>query len=388
MINRKKNILFIVENDYFPQDIRVFNEVITLSQSFNCYVIAPRGKNQKWIEKYPESTCYRFPHYEAGKIHYIVFEYAIAAFWIVFYVPIISLFKKICKIHVANPPDFIIPLICWLRIAGIKIIFDMHDLSVETFKGKSISRSFTGRIFQAFLIFFEKLSLKCSNIIITTNHSIKEYALSKTNKPVFVVRNSNPIIYNNLSKINKTYVNKLIIGYFGVLSDDEASGLENLVSLAECLLKRKTDFEVHIIGRGSGIKVLQQILVTRGLTAYFKFFGFIALPEAFDFIKNFDLGLVTWGYLPKNHLHTAMKIMDYMCCGVPVCSLRLKEQVYSTNGIGIHTDNFTMMADEMIKIYTDLNIYEILRQKTLDHFNWNLAWEIQEKILLDAYLTI
>ncbi len=385
MADRKKNILFIVENDYFPQDIRVLNEVVSLSQCFNCYVIAPRGKNQQWIEKYSGSTCYRFPHIEARQIHFIFIEYLIAAFWIAFYVPFISLIKRIRVIHVANPPDFIIPIICWLRISGIKIIFDMHDLSVETFKGKSISRTLTGKIFQAFLVFFEKLSVKSSHRIIATNHSIKNYALEKTNKPVFVVRNSNRVIYNNLNEINKTASEKMIIGYFGVLSDDEASGLENLVTLADSLLKKNISFELQIIGRGTGIKVLQQILVTRGLTEYFKFYGFIPLPEAFKFIRNFDFGLVTWGYMPKNHLHTAMKIMDYMCCGVPVCSLRLKEQIYSTNGIGIHTDDFTMMADELIKIYRDSNIYEMLRQKTLDHFNQNLAWEIQEKNLFEAY---
>ena len=36
--------------------------------------------------------------------------------------------------------------------------------------------------------------------------------------------------------------------------------------------------------------------------------------------------------------------MDYMCCAVPVRSLRLTEQMYSTDGIGIHADSFESMA--------------------------------------------
>jgi hypothetical protein len=120
----------------------------------------------------------------------------------------------------------------------------------------------------------------------------------------------------------------------------------------------------------------------------FALHGFVRLPEAFDVIKQFDFGLVTWGDLPKNHLHTAMKVMDYMCCGVPVCSLRLKEQLASTQNVGIHGDTFEEIAQGMANIYRDEHEYEQLRQKTLRHFNEVLSWELQERSLLDAYAAL
>ena len=53
-----------------------------------------------------------------------------------------------------------------------------------------------------------------------------------------------------------------------------------------------------------------------------------------------------------------MKIMDYMCCAVPVCSLPLKEQVYSTQGIAIHANTFEGIARKIAEVYKEVNEYE------------------------------
>jgi len=83
-----------------------------------------------------------------------------------------------------------------------------------------------------------------------------------------------------------------------------------------------------------------------------------------------------------------MKVMDYMCCGVPVCSLNLKEQLISTRGIGIHKETFEDIANEIIIIYGNKDVYAALREKTLKHFNENLCWELQQKKLIECYFNL
>lgn len=389
-MNHRPSVLFLLENDYYPRDMRVFNECTSLSQSYSCYVLAPRRNGEKLFESIEGVTCFRFPHFEARSLRWILLEYAIAAFWFSVLVPLITFAKRVKVIHVANPPDFLIPLTAWLKLFGVKLTFDVHDLSIETFKGKKASRSTLGRLLLPALAKFEAWSIAAADLIVTTNSSIREYVARRdAKKPISVVRNSNPILFRTLSEVGKEKrARAMNIGYFGLLQNDEAAGLDNFFALADALGQRGVPFKFSIVGDGAGLEYLRGEVQRRSLQPQFEFFGYVDLPEAFGLIKNFDFGLLTWGYLPKNHLHTAMKVMDYMCCAVPVCSLRLKEQLASTNGIGIHEDSFEGIAEKMMEIFLDDERYDRLRQKTLKHFNEVLCWERQRDHLLDAYSSL
>ncbi len=389
-MRKKTSVLFVLENDYFPRDTRVYNECITLSDVYSCYVLAPRQEGEKFTESIQSVRCIRYPHFEAKSLLFILLEYSIAGTWIALLVPFIVLLKRIKVIHVANPPDFIIPIISWLKLFGTKLTFDVHDLSIETFKGKSASKTILGKFLELFLRAFELLSIQFADLIITTNRSISDYVRQKNaRKRIHVVRNSNPIVFKSITEIDKSKRTGMInIGYFGVLADDEAAGLDNFFIIAKTLAKNKIQFKFSIIGSGPGLGYLRRKIRECGMEDRFDLYGFVRVPQAFEIIKNFDFGLVTWGYLPKNHLHTAMKVMDYMCCAVPVCSLRLKEQVNSTEDIGIHVNTFEEIAQKVVEIYNKVDEYEDLRERTLSHFNNVLSWELQKLNLTSAYASL
>lgn len=386
----RPGVLFIVENDYFPRDARVLNECLSLASAYRCHVLAPRGRGERLFEAVDSATCIRFPHFEASSLRLIAVEYLVAALWIALLAPIIVAVGRIRVLHVANPPDFIVPLLGWLKLFGIRLVFDVHDLSVETFKGKAASRSRLGRRLVPALRALESASIRIADTVVATNQSIRTQVVhSDPGALVYVVRNSNRIRFRSLVDVGKRpRGGPLKVGYFGVLADDEAAGLTNFFSVAETMERRHTPFRIVIVGDGPGVANLRTEIARRRLTDRFEFSGFVRLPKAFDLIKEFDFGLVTWGDLPKNHLHTAMKVMDYMCCGVPVCSLRLTEQLESTQSIGIHEDTFQAVAEKMVDIYGDPERYEALRQRTLDHFNDVLCWERQQGTLLEAYASL
>lgn len=380
-------VLFVVENDYYPRDARVLNECQSLAKTYRCFALAPRAAGEKFIEQVDSVRCYRFPHFESDSVGLLLLEYAIAAFWMAILVPWIVLRHRIRVIHVANPPDFIIPLVYWTRLFGTRIVFDVHDLSVETFKGKSASRTLVGRVLLRGLTLCASLSARFADAIVTTNQSIAELvSLSASSKRIAVVRNSNPVRYREITEIDKSVTPGVInVGYFGVLGNDEAAGLDNLIVLARRLQYRQASFRVSIVGSGPGLDYLTNAVERAGVGRHFVFHGYIQLPAAFELIKNFDFGVVSWGYLAKNHLHTAMKVMDYMCCAVPVCSLNLTEQLRSTGGIGIHEDDFEKLADAMLVCHSDRARYQELRRRTLERFNTKLSWEYQEQALKDVY---
>lgn len=387
---KRTNILFIVQNSFYPRDTRVYNECKAVNhvENFKCFVFAPR--NSKLKEKYFEIdegvNCIRFPHYDSGSITSILLEYFISFFWFVCAVPWIVLFYRIKIIHVGNPPDFILPAFFWLKIFGVKFIFDQHDLSLEQFKIRVKEQNIISRTLLILLARFEKWSIELSNLVIATNATIEEYEHGIVkNKKTIIVRNSNKIQYSNIKSIPKKNNNKLHLGFIGSLMYHSEAGIESLRDIAYYLRKRNIDFNISIIGEGPGMEILENILKRDNLEGYFHFYGWMRPQNAFLEIINFDFGILPWTICESNNVHTAAKLMDYMCCAVPVCSLTLREQMRTTNKIGVHTETFEEMVDEIIKIYTDKKVYETLRAKTLLRFNKDICWEKQETVLINGY---
>ena len=385
---KTKRILFIVENNYFPRDMRVYKECMTLAHSnqYKCYVIAPRQikTKEKFIDIVDGKVkCFRYPSYEASSVKGLFIEYIIAAIFYMFFIPLIVLLCRINIIHAANPPDFILPLCCWARIFGIKLIFDQHDLSIESFKIKVSPGGLTS--FLCYILsLLEKLSYMLADLIIAPNQSF--YAYKKTRQDgvkTYIVRNSNPIQFKDLSDIPKKESTFLRLGYFGILGKE--SGGENLVFLCDKFRKKSINFKIIIIGDGSGISDLIKLIKDYNLTGNFILKGFISFPSAISNIVNFDFGILPWSDCKKHHMHTATKVMDYMCCGVPVCSLKLKEQLVSAGNIGIFADDFDEMVNEILKVYTDKIKYEKLRQRTLKYFNENRSWKKESEKLMKCY---
>lgn len=387
----KGNILFIVENDYFPRDMRVFNECVSLSSEYRCYVLAPRGKGEKFVERIKGITCYRFPSLEAKSMKGIIPEYLIAAVAIGIIAPLLVMAHRIKVIHAANPPDFVIPILSWLKLLKVAMVYDVHDLSLETFKGKRFPEGIIRSSLEAALRALELMSISMADAIIATNRSIYGHVMArgsaKTN--TVVVRNSNRIVFRTVAEVAKQKTaGPINIGFFGKLGNDEAAGLENFFVIARALTECGTEFKFSIVGDGPGLGFLKDRCRQHGLADRFEFYGFLPIPEAFEIIKEFDFGLVAWGYMQKNHFHTAMKVMDYMCCAVPVCSLRLREQINSTGNIGIIEDTFEEIAHKMVDVYRRPAAYDALRRHTLQHFNESLGWETQEAVLRQTYAAL
>ena len=381
-----QNVLFIVENNSFPRDMRVYNECMTLAKSeqYKCYVISPRGEKENFIDLIEDKVkCFRYPSFEANDVKGLFVEYVITAFFYLFLIPLIVFRYKINIIHVANPPDFILFVCAWSKIFGVKLIFDQHDLSVESFEMKVGSGKFKS-IFSYALSLFEKLSFRLADLAVATNKSIEAYEKKRVSGvKTCVIRNSNHVQYKKISDIPKTASNRLRLGYFGVLGKE--SGAENLVYICDKLRNKHIDFEMIIIGDGSGMELLKKLVAKNNLSDNFIFEGFVGFSSAVAHIVNFDFGILPWGDCKKHHMHTAAKVMDYMCCGVPVCSLKLKEQIVSAGNIGIFADNFDDMVDAILKIYANRNDYEDIRDVTLKYFNENRSWEIEGRKLMKHY---
>ena len=129
----KKSVLFIVQNLPVPQDRRVWMEAKTLKQrGFLVSIISPGNPEQKKFERLDNIFVYRYakPPKTSGYLSYC-WEYTYS-FLATLYLTV-KIYRKhgFAVLHVANPPDIFFILGLIFKLAGVKFIYDQHDLMPE-----------------------------------------------------------------------------------------------------------------------------------------------------------------------------------------------------------------------------------------------------------------
>src|SRR6266403_5605861 len=326
-------ILMLVEN-HFPQDTRVKNEAILLTESgYHVSVIALRKKGQVMTEVVNGVQVYRLPRLELFKktshgnlsragllflklkssLGYL-FEYCYftaACLVVSFYVFIRRGFDVI---HAHNPPDTLFVVALPFKLFGKKFIFDHHDLCPELYR----SRYRTGEgFFTRLLRGFEWCSLKLADITIATNESYKQVQMERAKRDprtIFIVRNGPdklrmaPVQPSSRLKA----MNKCILCYVGSLNPQD--GVDYLLRSLHRLQNdlQRHDFYCVIIGDGDSLPDLRCLAGQLRLNGCIEFTGFIPDRELLEHLAAADICVDPDPSSPLNNVSTWIKVMEYM----------------------------------------------------------------------------
>ena len=103
---KQRHILMLIENNPFPQDVRVEREARTLTGAgYRVSVIAPRAPGQPWRETVDGTRVWRFPAPPEGQgaagyaVEYSYSFVALAALSLALFVR-----HRFHAVHVNNPP--------------------------------------------------------------------------------------------------------------------------------------------------------------------------------------------------------------------------------------------------------------------------------------------
>ena len=231
----KSKVLIIVENLPVPFDTRVWKEALSLQRAdYEVTVLCPKGKSyRKGYELLEGVHIYRHPMPKEGNTPLgYVWEYGCALFWEVLYSWWIYLRRGFNVIQGCNPPDDIFLVALPFKLFGVRYVFDHHDVNPELYFSKYEREDF----FYRAQIWLEKLTFRFSDVVMSTNSSYKEIAVTRGGlapEDVFVVRNGpdlktfKAVPPNPALKYGKRY----LVGYVGTMSAQE--GLDILLDVAE-----------------------------------------------------------------------------------------------------------------------------------------------------------
>lgn len=387
----KAKVLIIGENLPVPFDPRIWREATSLrANGYEVTVLCPRGKNfMQRHEVIDGIHIYRHPMPQEGNgaVGYLV-EYASALFWEFLFSWWIYFRHGFHVIQGCNPPDDIFLIALPFKLFGVKYIFDHHDASPELYLSKYEREDGLYKV----QVWLERMTYRASDVVIVTNGSYRDLALTRGNVPaedVFIVRNGpdpktfNAVVPNPALKYGKRY----LVGYVGNIGQQE--GLDILLDAALQIKKQGRD-DVHFtcVGGGPGLASLRQALKERGLEDTVNFTGRIPGDQLLEILSTADVCVNPDKPCEMNNISTMIKIMEYMALGKPIVQFDLKEGRFSASDAALYADKNIGAADFASKILLLLD--DAAARKKMGEFGRNrvekeLAWEYSVRNLLSAY---
>jgi len=385
-------VLIIVENLPVPFDRRVWMEGTTLQKAgYQVSVISPTGNGfEKTYEVIEDIHIYRHslpPEESSVKGYLREYSWALSGEF--------RLAQRVWRergfdiIHICNPPDLLFLVAGWFKLfRGVRVIFDHHDLSPEMYQAKYQRRD----IFYHGLSWAERLTYATANLVISTNESHREVALTRGHKKphqVFVVRSAPDLARFRRMPPNPEYRRgrNFLVGYMGVMGEPE--GIDYLLRMVRYLVREKNRQDIHfmLIGGGPAAEKLKALSKELEVTEFVEFTGFKKGEELLERLSSCDVCVEPSPTSAYNENCTMNKILEYMAMGKPVVQFDLREGRRSAQGASLYAkpNDEVEFAENILKLLDSPELREKIGAEGRRRMEDKLEWRHQAPKLLEAY---
>jgi glycosyltransferase involved in cell wall biosynthesis len=388
-----RKILIVVENLPLPFDRRVWHECRTLTAAgAEVSVICPTGKGFEaryecldgvHIHRHP------LPIDAKGAAGYLL-EYG-AALWHEMRLAVkVARTRGFDTIQGCNPPDLIF-LVAWpFKLFGKRYIFDHHDINPELYEAKFGRRDF----FWKLMVLFERLTFRAADVVISTNESYREIAMTrggKASEDVFVVRSGPDLTRLRRMESDPKWRNgrKHLVGYVGVMGDQE--GLDLLLEAArELVFERGYDAQFVLVGGGPALADLQKMARDLGLEDHVTFTGRAPDDDLFSVLSSSDVCVNPDRVNPMNDKSTMNKILEYMAFEKPIVQFEVTEGRYSAGEASLYArpNDTSDMAGLIAELLDDPERRARMGRLGRERVETELSWDHQVDTLIAAYTRV
>ncbi len=384
-------ILFVIQNNSFPFDQRVYNETKSLfDNGFDVTVYCPKtNSSEKAKEVIDGIKVYRYKNLESsGNLTGYCKEYLYSILRIYFFVIKFSLTHKLAAVHFSNPPDFFWPLKPFLRLLGIKFVYDQHDIFPEMFK-----LQYSKKLIYKFLIFNEKITFKLADGIIFPNNSFRKRAheFCKLDKKITETVINGPrqeFVPTKNQSLIENYVNDKIVLYIGLMG--EADGIENIIELSEKININagRKDVKFILVGDGPVRNKFEKLANSKGLSDFIIFTGLLDHKKVAEYLYLADVCIVPDPVNEINEYMTLIKVLEYMKAEKSFVSFDLLETRNIVEENGVFAKDIDDFKDKLLYLVDNPE-----KSKQIGVLNKNIIeekflWKFSERRLVNFYFAL
>jgi glycosyltransferase involved in cell wall biosynthesis len=311
----------LLENLTYPADTRVRNEAESLAAfGHHVTVLAPRGPGQSSHERLRGVVVRRYRMIWAGRSAWsYAVEYAIAhaqllarSAW--------ELVKGAEVLHLNGPPDTLVIAGLVARLAGRKVVYDMHDSGPELFSAKFDS----ARALKA-LRGAQRAAIRCAHHVIVTNETQRALVIARgprSSADVTVVRNGPRISeFPDPLAGRPGALREPRLVYVGTL--DVQDGVLELPALLTAPALEHA--RLTIVGDGTAGEELRARVRRAGIEDRVTLTGHVPHERVAELIADADIGIDPAPPTELNEGSTMIKVAEYMGAGRPVVAYDLRE---------------------------------------------------------------
>jgi glycosyltransferase involved in cell wall biosynthesis len=228
--------------------------------------------------------------------------------------------RNYVAIHVNNMPDFLVFATLVPKLFGTKVILDIHDPMPDTFATKF--RLGKNGFLYYLLLLQERLSAAYCDQVITVHDPVKDGILVKHGMPpgsIEVIANfADDQLFSARQSFSVDHNIKLV--FHGTIL--ERSGLRTLIE-GVAGARHKNRISLKIIGEGDFSQTLTQLIRSSGLEGIVDFdnhsYPVHSIPEQ---IADCNVGVIPLRISPMSNYALPLKLVEYICLGLPVISVR------------------------------------------------------------------
>ncbi|MEC8972699.1 MAG: glycosyltransferase family 4 protein [Verrucomicrobiota bacterium] len=390
MSEQKPCVCIIVENLPVPLDRRVWQESCALRDAgYEVVVICPQMHGFTEPEEVINGIqVYR--HWiseEAGAVGGFLREYS-SALW--------GEFRLLWKawrrhrfdvVHLCNPPDLLFLVAAPYKLAGKRIIYDVHDVCPEMFEAKFGRR---GLLYWAVRA-AEWATHFFADVVIATNESVRDIAIGRGGQApddVFVVRTA-PKIADTSVEPDASLKNgrKHLVGYVGVMGN--ADGVRYIIEAADHLVREqgRDDIQFLLMGSGPEHDNLVALRDELGLGEFVDLPGRVSNEFLFTGLRTMSLGVSSDPINPYNDHCTMNKVLEYMTFAKPQVMFDLKEGRFSAGDAAHYVGENSALAlgRAIADLLDDPASRERMGRLGQARFRSELNWEKSLEQLKAAY---
>jgi glycosyltransferase involved in cell wall biosynthesis len=358
----RTKILIIVQNLPVPLDRRVWLECRALTRAgYQVSVICPRGPGEPVRQVLDGVGIYTYrPAPQAAGLLGFVVEFVYSWLRTAALSLVVRRERGFDVIQACNPPDTYWLLARLWRVAGVRFVFDHHDLNPELFVSRfGTPHGAKERAELAGLRWLERRTFRTADRVISTNESYRRVATNRGGVDparTSVVR-SGPdtrVMRPVRGTAHLAHGGHLLV-YLGIMGPQD--DVDVVLRVVDELVHRRgrTDVRAALLGFGDCLADLRTLSHELGLDDVVEFTGRVGQDRIAAYLSAASVGLCPDRNTPLNDRSTMNKTMEYMAFAVPPVTFDLAETRVSAQDTALYVPSGDLgaFADAVERLLDD-----------------------------------
>jgi glycosyltransferase involved in cell wall biosynthesis len=329
-LKRNLNVCFVYFARFNNNAVLYREAKAMKAKGFDVDILCLRvNQDEKIFEVIDGLNVYKIQLRKFNEKSSIIYFVRLALFYIksTFFLSTVGILRGYDIVHITSPPDIMVFSAIIPKLAGSRIILDIHDIGPELYMRKLNAGN--DRWIIKLLRQIEKISSRFADHVITVTDIWKEKLSKRSVAPskcTVLLNVPDGELFKPLSRKDNKLSNNINLYYHGTL--DEHFGVDTLIKAMPLIKKSIPRVRLNIYGGGRKYDDLISLAHQLEILDYVSFNDFVSFFKLPSILSEADLGIVPTKDSVFSDEALSMKSLEYISLGIPIVISRTRAHSY------------------------------------------------------------